>query len=49
LSVVEASAAIRDALAGLPAPELLVCRFMPTGASQLAVAPLVSGQVRTAD
>jgi homoserine kinase len=30
----QASAAIRGALQGLPAPELVVCRFLPDGASQ---------------
>jgi homoserine kinase len=35
-SVSQASAAIRNALAGLPEPELLVCRFLPTGANQLS-------------
>jgi len=34
-SVAEASAAIRNALTGLPEPELVTCRFLPTGASQL--------------
>jgi homoserine kinase len=34
VSVVQASAAIRNAVAGLPEPELLVCRFQPSGASQ---------------
>jgi homoserine kinase len=34
-SVAEASAAIRNALKGLPEPELLVCRFLASGASTL--------------
>jgi homoserine kinase len=34
-SVAPASAAIRHALLGLPEPELVVCRFLPSGANQL--------------
>jgi homoserine kinase len=37
-SVAPASAAIRDALLGLPEPELVVCRFLPSGANQLTEA-----------
>jgi homoserine kinase len=33
-SLPEASAAIRNAVAGLPEPELVVCRFLPAGARQ---------------
>jgi len=33
-SLTSASAAIRSALEGMPEPELVVCRFLPAGASQ---------------
>jgi homoserine kinase len=33
-SLAQASAAVRNALKGLPEPELAVCRFLPDGASQ---------------
>ncbi len=33
-NLAQTSAAIRGALAGLPEPELAVCRFLPDGASQ---------------
>jgi hypothetical protein len=34
-SLPEAMGAIRNALAGILEPELLVCRFLPAGAKQL--------------
>jgi homoserine kinase len=42
-SVAAASAAIRDALAGLPAPELLVCHFLADGASRCLATQAVLG------
>jgi homoserine kinase len=42
-SVVTASAAIQDALAGLPAPELIVCHFLPDGAGYVRLPKPVCG------
>jgi homoserine kinase len=39
-SLAPASAAIHNALEGMPEPELVVCRFLPEGASQFLAAPV---------
>jgi hypothetical protein len=40
-SLAQASAAILNALEGLPEPELVVCRFLPNAASQFLEARFV--------